>query len=101
MELRIHPYMSYRGVRNWPPTWTRVTGPDEYPGGEQGILQEVRRSAVDQTRCLLLIQYGESRYIGSLAFDDQKHCEIICEFFGRHRGQHLHIIAGLPIDIEI
>jgi hypothetical protein len=69
--------MLYRGAPNWPPGWVRVTGPDAHPGGEQGVLEEVRRSSIEQTKCLLLVKHGESRYIGYLDFDDQKHCELV------------------------
>jgi hypothetical protein len=76
MLLRYHPLMSYRGLPNWPPTWTWVDGrEDKHPKGEVGILRAVLRSKDRINRCFMLIFHEESSYMGCLLFDD--------EIFGR------------------
>ena len=66
--------MTYQGVRNWPPVWTREFGPETYAAGEVGTLEEVRRSVLDN-QCYLAIQYNGSRYVGFLQCDDREFFE--------------------------
>jgi hypothetical protein len=81
MLLRDHPLMSYRGVPNWPPTWTWTDGrEDNHPKGEIGILSAVLLSKLQPAnRCFLLIFYEESSYVGCLMFDDYAFCNHITE----------------------
>jgi hypothetical protein len=95
MKLRTHP-LSYHGAPNWPPVWTRIEGQEKHPVGEVGILEEVRRSALDDT-CYLIIQYEGSRYMGKLAFDDQKLCDRLCNVLTGHCGRPIREIADLDI----
>jgi len=97
MKLRVHPAMSYRGVSNWPPVWKRISGPGDGPVGEGGILEEVHLSDVSRNKCILVIQYDATRYIGSLMFDDGQFCTKVCDFLSRHCGQPLSVVAGLDM----
>jgi hypothetical protein len=73
MLLRDHPLMTYRGIRNWPPTWTWIRGKiTKCPKGEVGILKAVLTSKITPAdRCFLLISYQGSEYLGCLLFDDR------------------------------
>ena len=57
MLLRDHPSMSYRGMPNWPPTWTWLDGPeDKHPKGEVGNLRSVLLPKTDRAnKCFLTI----------------------------------------------
>jgi hypothetical protein len=41
MKLRTHPFMSYRGVSNWPPVWVGTNRRHEPLKGEVGVLKDV------------------------------------------------------------
>jgi hypothetical protein len=73
--------MSYRGLRNWPPTWNWIAGfENKRPRGEIGVLKEVARSKVKTVnRCYLYIDHEGSSYIGCLLFDDRAFCRHIAE----------------------
>jgi hypothetical protein len=97
MQLRAHPWMSYRGVSNRPPAWKRISGQGDGPVGEAGILEEAHLSHVSGNNCILVIRYDGSRYIGSLMFDDGQFCTKVCDFLSRHCGQPLTVVAGLDM----
>ena len=88
MELRSHPSMSYRGFRTWPPVWIREFGPETYPAGEAGILEDVLPSIFDN-ECYLVIEHYGSRYRGLV------HCDN-AQFFSR-LYRYLRDICGHPI----
>ena len=79
MLLRDHPLMTYRGVRNWPPTWMWIGGLEKKsPRGEIGILRKVSLSKLQPiNRCYLYIYYEGSSYMGCLLFDDSAFCKHI------------------------
>ena len=99
MKLRSHPDMSYKGFRTWPPVWTREFGPETYPAGEVGILEDVRRSVLDN-QCYLVIQYNGSHYVGFIQCDDPGFFEKIYRCFARGRGQPIHEIGELDVDTD-
>jgi hypothetical protein len=70
--------MSYHGVRNWPPAWTWIDGAeDKHPKGEIGILRMVLLSKTRPAdRCILLIRYEDSCYLGCLLFENQAFCQM-------------------------
>jgi hypothetical protein len=79
MLLRDHPLMQYHGVRNWPPAWSLIDGPENKPPqGEIGILRQVVPSKILPVKaCFLYIDYEGSVYIGCLLFDDTAFCNQI------------------------
>ncbi|HEY7318556.1 MAG TPA: hypothetical protein VIE89_13350 [Candidatus Binatia bacterium] len=99
MELRDHPLMSYRGNRNWPPTWVWLDGPEEKrPKGEVGILRMVLLSKMQRAdRCFLLIFYEGSSYLGCLLFDDAVFCNQITTLLQRCSNLSIAEIGGLDV----
>jgi hypothetical protein len=98
MKLREHQSMSYRGQRNWPPVWTRISGPGATPlTGEIGILKHARVSFTDDTRCFLTMEYKQTRYISSLCFDDGEFCRRFVDLLQSHYGDPIDHIAQLDI----
>ena len=75
MQLRAHPCMTHRGVSNWPPVWTCISGQGNPPDDETSSLEEVHRSTVVKNECFLIIECDETRYMGALQFDDEQCCE--------------------------
>jgi hypothetical protein len=73
MQLRDDPLMSYRGLSNWPPVWTRIRGGEnKHPNGEVGILREVLWSTIQlrpRDSFFLGVEYGGTVYMGCLLFD--------------------------------
>lgn len=102
VDLRDHPLMSYRGVRNWPPTWTKTGGsPDlarETLHGEIGTLDQVLLSRVDPyTRCYLMIEFNNELYMGTLLFEDAAFCRQFCEFLQHYVGKSIREIGSLSV----
>ena len=91
MQLRHHPLMSFRGIRNWPPVWAWTSGlENKRPRGEVGILKDVSLTKIKPAnRCYLYIDHEGSSYIGCLLFDDPTFC--------RHIAQVLHFRCNRPI----
>jgi hypothetical protein len=99
MLLRDHPLMSYKGVPNWPPTWTWIGGlEDKRPRrGEIGILKTVSLSKVLPANSYLYIDHQGSSYLGSLRFDDRAFCERITEILRFCRNRPVAEIGGLEL----
>jgi hypothetical protein len=90
--------MSYRGIGNWPPKWTRTQQTRErLPTGEIGILKHL--SMHNDTRCeiILTIEHEGHGYIGSLRFEDPWFCS---QVYGLLQLQVEHPIKDIG-DIEI
>lgn len=60
MKLREHP--------GWPPSWTPFSGPRVPVSGEVGILHDIRLSTVTGTRCIIVMEYLRTSYLGELSF---------------------------------
>jgi hypothetical protein len=99
MELRNHPLMSYNGLPNWPPAWTWIGGNgNTHPKGEVGILKEVLASNVDPAnRFFLIIDYGQSTYIGCLLFGDRSFCRSIRVLVENYCGHSIQDIGSLDL----
>jgi hypothetical protein len=99
MLLRHHPLMTYRGVPNWPPTWTWIEGrQNKSPQGEVGILIWARLTDVlPRARCYLLMKHEDSSYMGCLLFDNHKFCRYIAHFLENYRNRSIAEIGGLDI----
>jgi len=99
MELRDHPLMSYRGVNNWPPTWTwRGGGENNRPKGEVGILREVLLSKVEpNSRIFLIMQHEDEEYIGCLLFSDETVCAQIFDVLKDQCGHSVEEIGSLDL----
>jgi hypothetical protein len=99
MLLRDHPLMSYRGVPNWPPTWSWIDGrEDNHPRGEIGILRAVLLSKLQPAnRCFLLIFYERSSYLGCLLFDDLAFCDQIVKLLQSYCNRPIAEISSLDV----
>jgi hypothetical protein len=97
--LRDHPLMSYRGLSNWPPTWTWIDGPENSrPRGEIGVLRSVVLSHVQPpTRCFLYIEHEKSSYIGCLLFDDQNFCRQMVKLLEGYCNRSIAEIGSLDV----
>lgn len=75
MKLRDHPLMTRdSGFANWPPIWTHKRPDENRPHGEIGTLEQAFMSDLITNKVFLMIQYQGNRYMGSMAFDDQRFC---------------------------
>jgi hypothetical protein len=91
--------MTYHGVRNWPPTWTWVEGPEnKFPKGELGILMWASLTGIQPLdRCYLLMKHQDSSYMGCLLFDNEKFCRYIAHFLESYRNRSIAEIGGLDV----
>lgn len=72
MQLRDHPLMRYRGVPIWPPVWTQVTeNGNKTVRGEVGVLRYVHANPTVSSKCFLVIEHQDERYVGCMILDDQ------------------------------
>jgi hypothetical protein len=99
MKLRSHSSLCYRGFQSWPPVWTREFGPETFPSGEVGVLEDVHRSVLEN-QCYLVIQYNGSRYVGVLQCEDGKFFERVYRCLSKGRGKPIHELGELEIDLE-
>lgn len=99
MELRYHPLMSYRGLNNWPPTWTWRGGQENIkPKGEVGILRDVFLSQVEpSSRLFLIMELEEQEYMGCLLFTDCTFCSQIYELLKDHCGATIAEVGNLDV----
>jgi hypothetical protein len=99
MELRSHPLMCYRGLNNWPPTWTWRGGQENIrPKGEVGILRDVFLSRVEpKSRIFLIVEHEKQEYMGCLLFSDWTFCGQISELLRSHCGKSIAEIGSLDI----
>jgi len=97
-RLSEHPHMSYLGHPTWPPEWTWVSGNyDKHPDGEAGLLENVRRSAINDNILFLTMSYGGGRYFAHLSFDDPRFSERVCEPLKFRYGRPINMIGKVDI----
>ena len=105
MQLRCHPLMNYRGVRNWPPVWTRLRGAEHrHPKGEVGTLREVRWPPIEVQpfdRIFLVIDFEGSFYMGCLLFEDPAFCIQVERLLRAHCGRSLEYIGALDVSCTL
>jgi hypothetical protein len=72
MQLRDHPLMSHRGVRNWPPRWVITQSDDKPMSGEVGIFE----NALDppDNKLIIVMKLDDQKYTATLMFDDATFC---------------------------
>jgi hypothetical protein len=99
MQLRDHPLMSYGGVRNWPPVWTKGSKESDQVTvrSEIGILKYVHFNRLPVNKCYLVIEYRDENLVGTLIFSDALFCAQIAEFLRHHVGQTIKEIGDLEI----
>jgi hypothetical protein len=98
MELRDHPLMSHRGVRNWPPKWTTTRNdPNDRPRGEIGILTQVLKHTLFEDKLFLVIQHDHRRYMAALTFDDGAFCAQLYIMLKSKIGSSIREIGSLDV----
>jgi hypothetical protein len=105
MQLRSHPLMHYRGVRNWPPAWTRIRGSeDRHLKGEVGTLREVRWPPVDPEpfdRFFLIVEFEGAFYMGCLLFEDRTFCRQVESLLRANYGRSIESIGSLNVSYTL
>jgi hypothetical protein len=98
MELRDHPLMSYRRLKNWPPVWTRARGNVvKTVTGEVGVLTYVYSNARLSSRCFLVMDYEGETYVGTLIFGNQAFCEQVSDLLRSHLNKSIKEIGDLDL----
>jgi hypothetical protein len=100
MELRTHPHMTYQGRPNWPPEWKGPYGPrNPLPLGEAGILLRVDTlsSILSAPRCVLVIQWNNQEYFGSLYFDDETFMQEVVKILRDHIDRPIGEIGSVDV----
>jgi hypothetical protein len=98
MELRDHPGMTYHGISNWPPVWTRARSNDiRTLRGEIGTLTYVYSNCDGSHKCYLIIDYEGEQYIGCLLFNDRAFCGEITRLLRIHLGRPIQQIGDLDV----
>src|SRR5262245_42478459 len=101
MELRDHPLMVYRSIRNWPPIWTKKSRPITLRG-EIGTLNRVVLTRIEPPKkCFLFIDFNGESYTGTLIFDDASFCRQISDLLRQHSGKSIKDIGDLDLSFTL
>jgi hypothetical protein len=102
MQLREHPLMSYRGIPNWPPVWSRgYFDQAKTVHGEVGILKGIVTHEALPNRCYLAIDHEEREYVGSLLFDDAAFCSQVAHLLEFYRGCSIKEIGDVDLEFTL
>jgi hypothetical protein len=98
MELRHHSAMSYRGIANWPPVWTRAReGNVATVRGEVGVLLQVYGACFGARKCYLVIEHASRCYVGCLLFSDAAACMHISSLLRAGIGSTIEEVGGYEV----
>jgi hypothetical protein len=104
MQLRSHPLMNYRGIANWPPTWTKRRG-DAFKNilrGEIGVLTQVLPSRIEpDARVFLVMRSGDNSYMGTLLFRDAAFCRLVTAVLQEQIGKTMKEIGDLDMSYTL
>ena len=99
MQLRDHPLMSHRGIRNWPPRWM-ITQSDNKPlSGEVGILEYAHKPSGN--KLIIVMKLDDQRYTATLTFDDAAFCKQIYDLLQRNTGRSIEEIGDLDLSYTL
>jgi hypothetical protein len=103
MLLRDHPLMQYHGVRNWPPAWTWMDGPEnKRPQGEIGILRQVVPSKILPVKaCFLYVEHEGSEYIACLLMDDAAFCDQMVQLLQGYLNRPIAEIGSIDLSYTL
>ena len=102
MQLRDHPLMSYRGMSNWPPVWTRTRNNDvKTVRGEIGVLTYVYSNPQLSSRCFLVIDYEGETYVGALIFESHAFCQQVTDLLWSHMNRSIKEIGDLDLSYTL
>lgn len=94
MQLRDHPLMSYRGIRNWPPKWGITQGDNKPLAGEVGVLEYLQKA---HGKLTIVIKLDGHKYTATLMFDDATFCEQIYKLLQQNIGRRIEEIGDLDL----
>jgi hypothetical protein len=98
MKLRDHPLMSYRGIPNWPPVWTRTERQVvKTLKGEVGLLTYVHSNPMVSSKCYLVIEYEDETYVGTLIFDTHDFCKLVSQLLTFNLRRPIREIGDLDL----
>jgi hypothetical protein len=104
MQFRDHPLMTRKsGFCSWPPMWTTTRHDDngDEPTGEIGILQQVLMNDLFKHRIFIFIDYQGCRYMGSMAFDDERFCSEIYSVLKYRIGYSIKQIGNMDLSYTV
>jgi hypothetical protein len=94
--------MKHRGVRNWPPVWTKASLDNKAVQGEVGILRSVHFSNYDESHSfLLIIEHESAYYVGTVLFDDITFHRQMIDLLQRHIGRSIKEIGDLDLSYTL
>ena len=98
MKLRDHRMMSHRGVKNWPPVWTRLgTMSSKSSEGKLvffSILFSIPKCPVG---AFVVIEHEGKTYVGTLLFQDRAFCKQVSDLLHRHVKRTIKEIGNLDL----
>jgi hypothetical protein len=98
MKLRDHPLMSYRGLKNWPPTWSRArSNVVKTVRGEVGVLAYVHSNPKVSGKCYLVMDYDGETYVGTLIFENHAFCKQVGNLLNLHLKRSIKDIGDLDL----
>jgi hypothetical protein len=90
--------MIYRGLKNWPPAWTRTTKDNiKTVTGEVGILQYVHSNPNVSGKCYLVMDYESETYVGTLVFESHAFCKQVGDLLSFHLKMTIQEIGDLEL----
>ena len=103
MQLRDHPLMTRKsGYPAWPTRWTTTRlNKNDKPTAEIGTLEQVLMTDWFNNKIFLFIQYRGNRYMGSMAFDDEKFCYEIFTLLKSKIGHSIKEIGDLDLSATL
>ena len=85
------------GFPNWPPIWTNPRRNENRPWGEIGTLEQALMSNLITNKVFLMIQYEHNRYMGLIAFDDERFCYEIYTLLKSKVGLSIREIGDIDL----
>ena len=90
--------MSYQGVCNWPPVWTRTKEDGVIQvTGEVGVLIFVHTNPLMPSKCFLVIDHGTETYVGTLIFENHSFAKKFCKLLNKHLKMPIKDIGDLDL----
>lgn len=88
--------MNCHPLRSWPPVWHQVKNGNSKHLPD-AILKYVYANSILSTRCFLVAEYENEKYVGSLIFDDKAVCAQITTLLKGHLGRTINEIGDSDI----
>lgn len=97
-QLRKNPLIAYQGNQSWPPVWIATKRPPyKVLRGEIGVLRDILWHASAPNQCLLIMEFGASRYSGALLMDDNRVAYQLHNVLKAHIGKNIQEVGDLEV----